>query len=82
MQINTEFLVVYDYGTGGVWGLALARDRLEIEQQLPQLRVVETRPAWMDDVQLENIAATSRFSVGDPNTYPEWLRTLVDQGRR
>lgn len=78
MSLKREFLVVYDYGTGGVWGLALACDSSEIKRRFPELKIVENRPAWMDDEQLQNIRATSQFVVSDPSTYPEWV-TLLDK---
>lgn len=41
------FLVVYDYGQGGVWAYVKAASREEILQRFPELEVVEARPAWL-----------------------------------
>ena len=73
-----EFLVVYDYGTGGVWGIATAASEQQISKMLPELQVVLERPGWMDDEAMRAIRDTSAFIAGDDSTYPIWLRTLVD----
>lgn len=71
-----EFLIVYDYGTGGVWGLALASNPAKIREHFPQLRIVAERPIWMDDGRFQKLREASSFVVGEPATYPEWLRAL------
>jgi hypothetical protein len=75
-----EFLVVYDYGSGGVWGIAIASSEKEISQHFPDLQVVPDRPEWMDDEMVGRIRDESFFVLDDPSTYPEWLRVL-DEGR-
>ena len=77
MPLNQEFLVLYDYSTGGVWGIAHAADEAEIRRYFPQLTIVDERPAWMDDQRLEKIRRVSEFTVSDSSTYPEWLRALT-----
>lgn len=44
-----RFLVCYDYGTGGLWGIMLARSKSEIGYKYPELAVISERPAWLDD---------------------------------
>jgi hypothetical protein len=43
------FLVVYDYGMGGLWAFIKARDETEVLSTYPELSIVESRPAWMGD---------------------------------
>jgi hypothetical protein len=56
MSEKREFLVVYDYGMGGLWGIILARSEQEITKEYPELSIVETRPAWMDEALFQEIA--------------------------
>ena len=41
------FLVVYDYGQGGVWAYVLAESPEQIEREFPELMIVLERPSWM-----------------------------------
>jgi hypothetical protein len=47
--MSSEFLVVYDYDTGGVWAFVLAESEEQIQELMPELRVVSRRPAWLND---------------------------------
>ncbi|HKO20677.1 MAG TPA: hypothetical protein VJU82_17515 [Acidobacteriaceae bacterium] len=76
-----EFLVVYDYGTGGVWGFARAASETEILETFPELTVVYETPAWMTQEEERNIRSVSSFAIGEPSSYPEWLRVLVAERR-
>ncbi len=67
-----EFIVVYDYGMGGVWALIWAPSRSILESTYPELVVVDERPGWMDQGEYERIAAGSRFAFDEPNDY--WRR--------
>jgi len=44
-----EFLVCYDYGMGGLWGVFMARTPEEITDVHPELTVVMERPKWMTE---------------------------------
>jgi len=49
-QVTDEkrpFLVVYDYGMGGVWLLMDARSVQEIEERYPKLKAFDDKPDWM-----------------------------------
>lgn len=72
-----EFLVVYDYGTGGIWGFARARTEAEIVQAFPELKVCNETPAWLTHDEEPKVRSVSSFSVSEPSTYPKWLRTLI-----
>ena len=43
------FLVCYDYGMGGLWGVMMARSEDEIRVKYPELVIVTERPPWMTD---------------------------------
>lgn len=76
-----EFLIVYDYGMGGVWGFARARSEAEILETFPELKVVHETPAWMTHEQEENVRSLSSFTIGESSSYPEWLQLLVAERR-
>jgi hypothetical protein len=68
------FLVVYDYGMGAAWAYVLADSARQIEERLPQLKVVERRPDWMTveiDMRLER---TMTFDLERPSG---WLEDLL-----
>jgi len=46
---KSEFLVCYDYGMGGLWGIFLARTADEITGKYPELVIVEEWPKWMTE---------------------------------
>jgi hypothetical protein len=50
-----EFLVAYDYGTGGLWGILYARSKEEIAKLYPELIVIDERPKWMTEGELDRI---------------------------
>jgi hypothetical protein len=59
----TEFLVAYDYGAGGLWGVMRARDEVEIRERYPELTIVKERPSWMTDDELERIRDVETHEV-------------------
>ena len=67
------FLVDYDYGTGGVWGVMLARSADEITERYPFLTVSTVRPFWMTDDEYARISKHI-YDVDDPPA--GWLTTL------
>ena len=64
--MKTRYLIVYDYGTGGVWGVMWARSKPEILDKYPELAIVDERPAWMSDADFANIVRCSSFDIDDP----------------
>ncbi|MDQ4504320.1 hypothetical protein [Sinomonas sp. ASV322] len=44
-----SFLVAYDYGMGGLWGIIFARSAEEILALYPELQIATERPPWMTD---------------------------------
>jgi hypothetical protein len=47
MSEKQRYLVVYDYGQGGVWAFVWARSTAEIESTFRDLKVVEDTPSWL-----------------------------------
>lgn len=47
--MKKEFLVCYDYDTGGIWMIFRARSAQEIEKKYPYLTVFTDRPDWMNE---------------------------------
>lgn len=57
MDCKREFLIGYDYGAGGLWGIMAATGREEILEVYPELYVVEITeaPSWMDVERLDDL---------------------------
>ena len=47
----SRYLVVYDYGMGGLWAYVTASSATEILDAFPELEVVHEQPEWMDDAE-------------------------------
>ncbi len=45
----SEHLVVYEYGTGAVWGIVTARSAAEIAAAVAELDVYDPAPPWLTD---------------------------------
>jgi hypothetical protein len=69
------YLVVYDYGSGGVWAVVWARSPQEINQRYPDLEVLEQHPAWMPEAQYETIRTRMTFDFDEPSGWLAGLRT-------
>ena len=46
--VASEFLVLYDYGMGGLWAVVIADSADEILSRYPEVRIANNRPDWMD----------------------------------
>lgn len=44
---DKPFLVCYDYGTGGLWGVLMAPSDAAIRAKYPELVIAGEPPAWM-----------------------------------
>ena len=72
--MKTEYLVLHDYGMGGVWAILLARSKQEIQQKYPSLEIYEVRPSWMSDDQYDIVRKNFNFDIDNP---PEgWLAKM------
>lgn len=72
--MKKRFLVVYDYGQGGVWAFVHARSADAIKRRLPDLKVVEDVPQWMDDQELKSIEDKMSFDLDKPHG---WLAEFI-----
>jgi hypothetical protein len=57
--MKKRYLIVHDYGMGGVWGVMTARSGREICQKYPEVKILEVRPAWMSDANYNNILSNN-----------------------
>ena len=56
-ESKTDFIVAYDYGNGGLWGLLRARSREEIESVFPELAILDEPPPWMSTERFAELAS-------------------------
>ena len=57
-----EFLVVYDYGMGGLWAYVRAPSAESIETEYPELKIISERPSWLTpdhDATLDRLEITA-----------------------
>jgi len=73
--MKERFLVVHDYGMGGLWGVMSARSESEIVENFPALKVIESRPAWMSDDEYQRIETSNSFDIDDEPP-KSWLAKL------
>jgi hypothetical protein len=60
----SDHLVVYEYGTGAIWGYVRAGSAAEITEAVPELHVADGVPAWMTT---EDLAEMSSVDLIDGN---------------
>jgi hypothetical protein len=75
MSLKKNFLVVYDYGMGGLWAVVSARSESDILCRFPQLRVIHSRPGWMNDVEYAKIVSQTSFDI-DADPPQGWLAQI------
>lgn len=73
--MKKAFLVVYDYGQGGVWAYVRASSAADVRRRFPELEVVESPPQWMSSAEVERIRRTMTFDAENPRG---WLRSVVE----
>ena len=73
--MKQKFLVVHDYGTGGLWCVMAARSEAEIAEKFPGLKVIKERPRWMRDDDYQRIEASNSFDIDD-DPPKSWLSKL------
>jgi hypothetical protein len=74
--MKRSFLVVYDYGQGGVWAFLLARSEAEIEERFPELNVVDHPPKWMSKSHLARLRRGMTFDIDSPRGF---LKSVLAQ---
>ena len=78
LEMKKAFLVLYDYGQGGVWAYLLADSIDEIRRKFPQLRVYERPPDWMDHAEAESLRVSMTID-NDSREHP-FLVALLKGG--
>jgi hypothetical protein len=73
---KSRFLVLYDYGQGGVWAYVWARSPMEITEIFRDLVVVEKQPDWMGASDIARIDETMTFDV-DRLAPSDWIIRLL-----
>jgi hypothetical protein len=63
--MKNQYLIVYDYGMGGVWGVITARSEQEIHQKYPSVEIIKIRPDWMSDEDYKNILSKNSFDIDE-----------------
>jgi hypothetical protein len=63
VSMKRNYLVCYDYGMGGLWGIITADSIQDISELYPELTVFETRPFWMTNDQYASIAKQPKYSL-------------------
>jgi len=71
-----RYLVVYDYGQGGVWAFVWARNVSEIEGTFRDLKVVEDMPPWLTGDALAKTEQRMTFDV-DEIQPDDWIAKFV-----
>jgi hypothetical protein len=64
------FLVVYDYGQGGLWAFVDASSPAEIENRFSALQVISHRQHWFTPDEQRLIAESDHYNIDEPS---EWL---------
>ncbi|GAA2743035.1 hypothetical protein GCM10009868_15290 [Terrabacter aerolatus] len=75
-----EFLVCYDYGMGGLWGVLIAPSQVAIRAKYPDLMIADWLPTWMDEAELATKRETPLWLDDEP---PQGLLSalVADQNR-
>lgn len=72
--MKKPFLVVHDYGQGGVWAFIHARSREEIERRFPELDIVDEVPKWMSVDEVAVLEERMTFDLDKPRG---WLAKVA-----
>lgn len=65
---DTEFLVCYDYGMGGLWAVLIAPSEDAITSKYPELSVADSQPIWMTDEEVARLRSEPIWLDEDPPT--------------
>jgi hypothetical protein len=78
--MKRPYLVLYDYGMGGVWAYILARSPEEIGQEYPELVVYDQPPDFLTPTALNRIETTLTIDIDDRGN--PFLAELVKERQR
>lgn len=71
-----RFLVVDDYGQGGIWGFVWARSVDEIHATFRDLQVIDSMPSWLTGEQLAVMEQRMTFDIDDVKP-DDWIARLL-----
>jgi hypothetical protein len=64
-SMRTEFLVLYDYRTGGAWAYLLADSEDQIRERFPNLQIVAQRPDWLTEDEDRRLRERMTIDIDD-----------------
>jgi hypothetical protein len=76
-----EYLVCYDLPRmSGLWGVLIASSMESVQAKYPELAIVESLPAWMDEAEVARMRESPLWLDDDP---PQGLlhAVVTDRGR-
>ncbi|KRE60687.1 hypothetical protein [Nostocoides sp. Soil756] len=77
---DEPFLVCYDYGTGGLWGVLMAPSAGAIQARYPELAIADEAPPWMSRERYQSLHEEPLWLDDEP---PQGLlHALVSDRRR
>lgn len=77
--MSKQFLIAYDYGMGGLWGVIDAASEEEIKSKYPELMIVRDRPGWMTQARFDELCQRERHAIDDP---PSGILNVVIADRK
>lgn len=79
IEDKRPFLVAYDYGMGGLWGVIDARSEGEIHAKFPELSILEERPPWMTQERYEEIFHREHHDIDEEDARGLLRAVLADR---
>lgn len=70
-----NYLVLYDYGSGGLWAVLKAESKQKILETIPKLQILDTRPSWMTEQNYQEILKETGYSI-DSIPVDSWLSQI------
>jgi hypothetical protein len=71
-----RFLVVYDYGQGGIWAFIWAQSADDIHEKFRDLKVPDTMPSWLTGEDLATTEQNMTFDID--NVRPgDWIARML-----
>ncbi len=70
------YLVLHDYGMGGIWAYVLAESEDRVRREFPDFKVVPEPPSWMTEQVLSDVKKRLTLDVDDANSDKPLARIL------
>lgn len=64
--MKNRYLVVYDYGQGGLWAFIHAVSASQIVERFPELKVIDEIPTWMTKDLQSKIEQSDTYDLDAP----------------